>query len=98
MNEQKNKILSEVYDAIEVARKHLANTPEDNLMQSILAQLRFIEKDLTKGVPEKDHSKRNEIIIGIQSIRELDDSFPELANLLCEIDYEYKTLYGLNII
>ncbi len=73
--------------------------PGFNLWHSISSQLNFILDDFdSSGNHKKQASKERvkEIIIGIQAIREIDAGNPELADLLCEIDYEYKKLYGLN--
>ena len=98
MDNQKMKILTDVDNALKIVENNLANMPEDNLMQSILAQLKFIKKDLSCGIPGSDNSRRNEIIIGLQAVRELETSFPEFSDLLCEIDYDYKSLFGLNMV
>ncbi len=72
--------------------------PDYNLWQSISSQLSYILNDFdSSGNHKKEAVKERvqEIIMGVQAIREIDAGNPELADLLCEIDYEYKKLYGL---
>jgi len=72
--------------------------PDYNLWKSISSQLNFVLNDFdSSGNHKKEAVKERvkEIIMGIQAIREIDAGNPELADLLCEIDYEYKKSYGL---
>ena len=68
------------------------------MWRSIKNQLDFIEGDFEVSGSFKSNSNiemvRN-IILGVQSIREVEQGNPELSDLLCEIDYQYKKLYGL---
>lgn len=68
------------------------------LWNSINAQLGFIENDFdAEGNFRKnaDVEMVKKIILGVQSIREIEPGNPELSDLLCEIDYQYKKSYGL---
>ena len=72
--------------------------PDYNLWHSISSQLDFIINDFDiHGNPKRTADKESvkEIIIGVQAIREIDAGNPELAELLCDVDYEFKKLYGL---
>jgi hypothetical protein len=85
--------------AKDVLAKLEKENPDFNLWHSISSQLNFILDDFdSSGNHKKQASKERvkEIIIGVQAIREIDAGNPKLADLLCEIDYEYKKLYGLN--
>ena len=76
-------------------------TQENNsfpLWNSILAQLNFIENDFEPNGNCKNSANKekvSKIILGVQAIREIEPGNPELADLLCKIDYEYKKHYGL---
>ncbi|UUA74888.1 immunity protein Tsi6 family protein [Cellvibrio sp. QJXJ] len=76
----------------------LQKNPDFPLWRSIKNQLDFIESDFEVSGSFKSNSNiemvRN-IILGVQSIREVEQGNPELSDLLCEIDYQYKKLYGL---
>ncbi len=70
------------------------------LWNSILAQLNFIEDDLSPDGNIKSSAELEEvkkIILGVQAIREIEPGNSELADLLCKIDYDYKKYYGLII-
>ncbi len=72
--------------------------PDFPLWISIKNQLDFIENDFDEnGVFKKsaDMERVKKIILGVQSIREVEPGNPQLSDLLCEIDYQYKKLYGL---
>ena len=72
--------------------------PGFNLWTSISAQLNFILNDFdSSGNHKKDANKNrvDELILGVQSIREIEPGNPELSELLCDINYEYKKLYDL---
>jgi len=91
-------ILLKTKKAHDVLTKLEKENPDYSLWRSISSQLNFILDDFDlsgnhKKVADKDRVK--EIIMGIQAIREIDAGNPELADILCEIDYEYKKLYGL---
>ncbi len=62
------------------------------------AQLEFIADDFDEYGNFKnsaDVEKVKKIILGLQSIREIEPGNPVLSGLLCEIDCQYKTIYFL---
>ena len=84
--------------AKDVLSKLEKENPDYNLWRSISSQLNFILDDFDSSgnhKKEADKERVKEIIMGIQAIREIDAGNPELADILCEIDYEYKKSYGL---
>ena len=67
-------------------RLRLARTPDFWIYQSIEKQLMFIEDLLKhKAVPTAEDKER--LTIGRLAARELEDSDPYLADVLCRIDY-----------
>lgn len=73
-------------------------SPGYKLWDSILSQINFILDDFDKvgGFKNKASVDRvKQIILGVQAIREIEPGNMSLADLLCEIDYEYKKLYNL---
>jgi Tsi6 len=76
----------------------LAENPQHALWVSISAQLDFILQDFDnhgtwlKSAPV---ARVSDLIMGVQAIREIEVCYPELADKLCKIDYDYKKLYGL---
>ena len=72
--------------------------PSFSLWKSISAQVDFILGDFEdSGKPKKiaDKERVKSLILGVLAVREIEAGNPKLADLLCEIDYEYKKLYGL---
>ena len=72
--------------------------PTYGLWNSIAAQLEFIAQDfdsLGNFKHSADEQRVKDIILGVQAIREIDASQPDFADLLCEIDYQYKKLYNI---
>jgi hypothetical protein len=69
------------------------------IINSIKYQLDFIADDFDcsgnfKFTAAKENVER--LILGVQAVREIEPIYPEFADLLCEIDYEYKCLYGID--
>ncbi|MGR8929557.1 MAG: immunity protein Tsi6 family protein [Gammaproteobacteria bacterium] len=92
-------ILLNVKKAKETVYTLLEENPDFDLWKSIYAQLDFILSDFDstgkhKRMANKDRVR--EIILGVQAIREIEAGNPELADLLCNIDYEYKKYYGVS--
>ncbi len=92
----------DIFSYTKKARLILTDLERENpkylLRKSISAQLDFILDDFNSaGEPKKAADKESvkKIILGVQAVREIEVGNPKLADLLCEIDYEYKKLYGL---
>lgn len=85
--------------ANDILSKLKIDNPDFRLWDSLHNQIEFILSDFDtignfkKSARTEDVKK---IIIGVQAIREIEQGNPSLADLLCEIDYEYKKAYGLN--
>lgn len=74
----------------------LKQNPSFNLWSSINAQLVYVLNDFDvsgnfKGCAEKE--RVSQIVMGVQAVREIESQNAPLADLLFEIDYEYKKLY-----
>lgn len=72
--------------------------PDFSLWKSISKQIKFILDDFDSSGKQKkiaDKERVKQLILGVQAVREIEAGYPELADLLCEIDYEYKKTYGL---
>ncbi|HFB65138.1 MAG TPA: hypothetical protein ENJ60_06315 [Aeromonadales bacterium] len=92
-------ILLKTKKAKDILAKLEKENPDYNLWHSISSQLNFIIDDFDAyGNQKKEADKKRvkEIIMGVQAIREIDSGNPELADMLCEIDYEYKKSYGIS--
>lgn len=93
-------ILKKIEDASQIIKKRFPGSKLTETMKSIRNQLDFIKNDLEKSQPYTPKAKKADverIILGVQSVREIESQNEELADLLCDIDYEYKKLYGISI-
>jgi RNA recognition motif-containing protein len=93
-------ILKKIDDASQIIKKQFSSSKLNETMKSITNQLDFIKNDLEKSKPYTPTANRKDverIIIGLQAVREVESQNEELADLLCDIDYEYKKLYGISI-
>lgn len=91
-----NKLLNKTLNATKKITRLRKQAPEFQLWKSIEAQLNFIICDFSMAgdfLHQADVERVSQIIIGLQAVREIESTDPALADLLCEIDYEYKTLY-----
>lgn len=71
--------------------------PDFQLWKSIEEQLNFIISDFSMAggfLHQAKEERVSQIIMGLQAVRELEATDPALADLLCEINYEYKALYA----
>jgi hypothetical protein len=64
--------------------------PDVDVLGSIIAQLNYL-RDLVEG-KSSDRSRLDEIVIGVQAVRELESVNLELARLLYKIDAEVKNI------
>lgn len=75
--------------ALGQAREFVQAAPDDPFQKSILAQLEFMAKSQTEGhVPTFE--EREKINIGVIAMRTLEDSDPDYAKLLSELDYAFS--------
>ena len=92
-----NKLFNKTLNAVKIIAGLRIQAPEFQLWKSIEEQLNFIISDFSiagKFLHQANTERVNQIIIGMQTVREIESTDPALADLLCEIDYEYKTLYA----
>jgi hypothetical protein len=93
-------ILNKIEQASQIIRKQLPSSKLTGTMESIKNQLGFIKNDLEQPqpfTPKADKADVQRIILGVQAVREIESQNEELADLLCDIDYEYKKLYGISM-
>lgn len=80
--------------ALAKGTEYAAAVPDDPFQEGILNQLRFMGQFLSEGrTPTYD--ERQEINIGVIAMRTLEDTDPDYAKLLSELDYafnEWETL------
>jgi hypothetical protein len=92
-----NKLFNKTLNAVKIIAELRNQAPELQHWTSIEAQLNFIISDFSIAgnfLNQANAERVTKIIIGIQAVREIESTDPALAALLCEIDYEYKTLYA----
>lgn len=93
-------ILKRIENASQIIKKQFPSSKLTGTMESIINQLDFIKDDLEKSqpfIPTANNADVERIILGVQAIREIEAQNEELSDLLCDIDYEYKKLYGISI-
>lgn len=93
-------IIKKIEDASQIIKKRFPSSRLNETLESINNQLDFIKSDLEKSQPFIPQAKKADverIILGVQAVREIESQNEELADLLCDIDYEYKKLYGISI-
>lgn len=69
--------------ALKLARERLKVAPNFDIYQSIVSQLEYLEA-LVDGT-ETDRSKLNKIIVGHYGVREFEESDPEFADTLTDV-------------
>lgn len=93
-------IIKKIEDASQIISRRFPSSMLNETMESINNQLDFIKNDLEKSLPFTPQANKADverIILGVQAVREIESQNEELADLLCDIDYEYKKLYGISI-
>lgn len=95
--------MTELYLKIKKVEKIIvdlvANDPDFLLWKSILSQILYIVSDFDGfGICKKlaDIEDVKKIILGLQAVREIESGNPDFADLLCDMDYEYKSIYGVS--
>lgn len=94
-------ILKNIESAAIIINSRFAGLKLTPTIESIKNQLDFIKNDLEKSQPDiliASKADVQRIILGVQAVREIEPLNEELADLLCDIDYEYKKLYGISIL
>jgi hypothetical protein len=93
-----NNLFNKTVSAEKIITQLRNQAPEIQLWKSIEAQLNFIISDFSINgdfLHQANTERVSQIIIGLQAVREIESTDPELADALCEIDYEYKDLYAI---
>jgi GTP1/Obg family GTP-binding protein len=93
-------LFNKVEKASAIINNRFSTKKLSTTMESITKQLEFIKKDLENlqhGISKASKEDVQRIIIGVQAIREIESQSEELADLLCDIDYEYKKLHGISL-
>lgn len=92
--------MTALYEKLVKAKKAiealLSDSPSYQLWRSIEVQINFILSDFSSSgvfLKKTNTGRVNQIILGLQAIREIETSHSEFADLLCQIDCEYKELY-----
>jgi len=91
----KAKFAEVLAQALPKAKEISASLPDDPFQKSVLAQLEFMAQSLANGhIPTYDERQR--INIGVIAMRTLEDSFPDYASLLSELDYAFNRWEALS--
>ena len=94
-------ILKKIGEAAQIINRQFSGSKLTETMQSIIKQLDFIKNDLEisqSGILKASKVDVQRIILGVQAVREIESQNEKLADLLCDIDYEYKKLHGISIL
>jgi hypothetical protein len=85
----KSKFLEVLHACLSEARQHVAAAPDDSFQESILAQLEFMARCAAENrVPPVSDLDR--INVGVIAVRTLEDTEPEYASQLSELDYAFR--------
>jgi hypothetical protein len=85
----KSKFAEVLQTCLASARRHVAASPDDPFQKSILAQLEFMARCIAEDrVPSLADLER--INVGVIAVRTLEDTEPEYASLLSELDYGFR--------
>lgn len=76
--------------ALTKSREHVAQWGEHPAIQSIIAQLEYLEA--IESDPTKDRSRLGDIIIGVLGAREIEDRDMQLADILHEVSGEARRM------
>lgn len=85
--------LNAIQTARDAATRILARAPGDVTIQSTLDELGDIAREVRSTWP-LSAEVASDIEIGLFAVRELEDVYPELADLLERVDYEIKLACG----
>jgi len=81
--------------ALAQAREFAKAVPDDPFQKSILAQLEFMAGNLARG-STPTYEDRQKINMGVIAMRTLEDSSPDYARLLSELDYAFNRWESLS--
>jgi Tsi6 len=87
----KSEFAAAVEEALLKAKAHVVRNPNDPFQKSILAQLEFMARSLAeKQRPSSEDFNR--INLGVIAVRTLEDTDPDYAALLSELEYAFRRL------
>jgi len=90
----KSKFAEVLHTCLAKARQHVAAAPDDPFAKSILAQLEFMARCVAENrAPSAADLER--INVGVIAVRTLEDTEPEYASLLSELEYAFRRLSAL---
>jgi Tsi6 len=87
--DSKSKFREVLNTALVKAREHVAHEPDDPFQKSILAQLEFIARHVAEG-RSASASELEKLNLGVIAVRTLEDTEPEYASLLSEVEYAFR--------
>ena len=91
----KSQFREALQKALPQAREFARALADEPFQKSVLAQLEFMDRTVAEGrTPTYD--EREKINIGVIAMRTLEDSFPEYAKLLSELDYAFSRWESLH--
>lgn len=90
----KSKFAEALKAALPKAKDSVGKSPNDAFQKSILAQLEFIDRSFTGKRPPSPEDL-NRINLGVIAVRTLEDTDPEYATLLSELEYAFRRLETL---
>jgi Tsi6 len=85
----KSKFVEILQTCLATARQHAAANPDDPFQKSILAQLEFMARCSAEDRPAS-LADLERINVGVIAVRTLEDTEPEYASLLSELDYAFR--------
>jgi hypothetical protein len=90
----KSQFAEGVAKALPKAKASVAKNPDDAFQKSILAQLEFMERSIAENrAPSAEDLDR--LNLGVIAVRTLEDTDPEYAAFLSELEYAFRRLKTL---
>jgi Tsi6 len=87
--DSKGKFREVLEAALAKARQHVAAGPDDPFQKSILAQLEFMARSTADNLPASQ-SELEKLNLGVIAVRTLEDTEPEYASMLSELEYAFR--------
>lgn len=87
--DSKSKFREVLDAALAKARQHVAAEPADSFQKSILAQLEFVARCIAEN-HAASASELEKVNFGVIAVRTLEDTEPEYASTLSELEYAFR--------
>jgi hypothetical protein len=85
----KSKFAEVLQASVAKAKQLVAASPDDSFLKSILAQLEFMSRSVAENrAPLAAELER--INVGVIAVRTLEDTSPEFASQLSELEYAFR--------